>query len=132
MQEFVIPILTLLCGGGLGWLVTLRATRKKADADAMQSVQNVYQQTIEDLNNYINDIRTDRNALRKDRDEMREDNKRLQAQMDKMEQDIRDLRNTVARNSRKVDAMRPFVCLKAPSCNMRTDIDITIEKEVQQ
>lgn len=116
----------------MGWLVTLRATRKKADADAMQSVQNVYQQTIEDLNNYINDIRTDRNALRKDRDEMREDNKRLQAQMDKMEQDIRDLRNTVARNSRKVDAMRPFVCLKAPSCNMRTDIDITIEKEVQQ
>ena len=134
MQEYIIPILTLLFGGGFGWLITLRATRKKADADAMKSVQDVYQQTIEDLNNYVNDIRSDRNALRKDRDEMRDENKRLQDKLDKLEQDIRELRNVVARNSRKVDAMRPFVCLKAPNCNMRTDIELVSDnvEDVQQ
>lgn len=129
MQEYVIPILTLLCGGGLGWLFTLRATRKKADADAMKCVQDVYQQTIDDLNKYVSDIRTDRNALRKDRDEMRDENKRLQDKLDKLENDIRDLRNVVARNSRKVDAMRPLVCLKAPTCTMRADINIVTEEE---
>lgn len=132
MQEYIIPILTLLCGGGFGWLITLRATRKKADADAMKAVQDVYQQTIEDLNNYVNDIRTDRNALRKDRDEMRDENKRLQDKLDKLEADVRDLRNVVARNSRKVDAMRPFVCLKAPNCSMRTDINVVIDNEAEE
>lgn len=95
----------------------------------MKCVQDVYQQTIDDLNKYVNDIRTDRNALRKDRDEMRDENKRLQDKLDKLENDIRDLRNVVARNSRKVDAMRPLVCLKAPTCNMRTDINIVAEEE---
>lgn len=131
MQEYIIPILTLLCGGGLGWLATLRATRKKADADAMKSVQDVYQQTIEDLNNYVNDMRTDRNALRKDRDEMRDENKRLQDKLDRLEADVRDLRNNVARNSRKVDAMRPFVCLKAPSCSMRTDTELVVNDDME-
>ena len=120
-----MPILTLIFGGGFGWLFTWRATRKKADADAMKSVQDVYQQTIDDLNKYVNDIRTDRNALRKDRDE----NKRLQDKLDKLENDVRDLRNVVARNSRKVDAMRPLVCLKAPTCNLRADINIVTEEE---
>ena len=129
MQEYVMPILTLIFGGGFGWLFTWRATRKKADADAMKSVQDVYQQTIDDLNKYVNDIRTDRNALRKDRDEMRDENKRLQDKLDRLENDIRDLRNVVARNSRKVDAMRPLVCLKAPTCTMRADINIVTEEE---
>ena len=53
----------------------------------------------------------------------------LNAELDKLENDVRDLRNVVARNSRKVDAMRPLVCLKAPTCNLRADINIVTEEE---
>ncbi len=114
VQEIIIPVLTLLCGGGFGWLFTMRATRKKADADAMKAVQEVYQQTIADLQSNITEVR-------RDRDEMREEKKQLQSKLDKLEDDIRDLRNAVARNGRKVDAMRPFLCGKV-DCTLRIPV----------
>ena len=41
----------LLYTSGLTWLFTLRYTRKQAEADAMKSVQEVYQELIEDMKN---------------------------------------------------------------------------------
>ena len=47
-ETIITAIITALCTGGLTWLFTLRYTRKQAEADAMKSVQEVYQGLIED------------------------------------------------------------------------------------
>ena len=119
MQEFIIPILTLLAGGGLGWIVTIKSTKKKADAEAMASVQDVYQQTIEDLNKYCNDLRTDRNNLRADRDEMR---LKIQAQ----QEEILEVKKEMSRLRKEVDSMRPFLCSR-PNCDRRMLIGFSKE-----
>ena len=50
MNEILITtVISSICTGGITWLFTLKYTRKQAEADAMLSVQNVYQQIIEDL-----------------------------------------------------------------------------------
>ena len=48
-ETIITAIITALCTGGLTWLFTLRYTRKQAEADAMKSVQEVYQELIEDV-----------------------------------------------------------------------------------
>lgn len=110
MQEFIIPILTLLAGGGLGWIVTIKSTKKKADAEAMASVQDVYQQTIEDLNKYCNDLRSDRNNLRADRDEMRQRNKELEEKIDGLQKDIQKMRMEIANCEEMIKRLTPLSC----------------------
>jgi len=47
MNEILITtVISSICTGGITWLFTLKYTRKQAEADAMLSVQNVYQQKI--------------------------------------------------------------------------------------
>lgn len=126
MQEYIIPILTLLAGGGCGWLLTIKATKKKADAEAMASVQDVYQQTIDDLNKYCNDLRTDRNNLRADRDEMRRKNQELEDKVHAQQDEIEEVKKDMSRLRREVDSMRPFICSR-PSCDKRMFIDFSKE-----
>lgn len=65
-ETIITAVVTAFCTGGLTWLFTLRYTRKQAEADAMKSVQEVYQKLIEDL-------KSDRQDLKKRFDEL--DNK---------------------------------------------------------
>ena len=106
MQDYIIPILTLLAGGGLGWIFTITATRKKADAEAMASVQAVYQQTIDDLNKYCNDLRADRNNLRADRDEMRKKNMELERKVQAQEKEILEMKEEMLRLKEEIAAMK--------------------------
>ena len=128
MQEFIIPILTLLAGGGLGWIVTIKSTKKKADAEAMASVQDVYQQTIEDLNTYCKDLRADRNNLRADRDEMRRKNQELEDKVHAQQDEIEEVKKDMSRLRREVDSMRPFLCSR-PNCDRRMLINFSKEEE---
>lgn len=48
-MDIVTLIISFVAGGGLITLLTLPSIRSKAKADAMQSVQEVYQETIRDL-----------------------------------------------------------------------------------
>ena len=59
-ETIITAIITALCTGGLTWLFTLRYTRKQAEADAMKSVQEVYQGLIEDMKNDRKELRTAR------------------------------------------------------------------------
>ncbi len=126
MQDYIIPILTLLAGGGFGWLLTIKATKKKADAEAMASVQDVYQQTIDDLNKYCNDLRTDRNNLRADRDEMRRKNKELEEKVQAQQDEILEVKKEMSRLRREVDSLRPFLCSR-PNCDKRMSMDFCKE-----
>ena len=126
----IIPILTLVCGGGLGWVLHIKAERKKAEgeashtqAEAARSWQDVYQQTVDDLQKYCNDIRTDRDHLRSDRNELRKENEEMRKKWKLLEDEISELRQQVARNGRMVESMRPFLCAKLV-CGERMKIDV--------
>ena len=110
MAEYIIPIISLLAGGGLGWIFTLTATRKKADAEAMASVQDVYQQAINDLNGYCDTLRKDRNELRADRDEMRLKNKELEEKVEGLQKDIQNLRIEIANCEAMIKGLTPRTC----------------------
>lgn len=49
IQNILPSVVSLVVGGGLTAIITSRSIRQKAKADAMMSVQDVYQETISDL-----------------------------------------------------------------------------------
>ena len=137
--ESIISIAGLLFGGGgIGVLITWRYQKKKAKAEAKQAeaeaerakfeamqanaqltkeIQDSYQQLTADLKanletqqqyndeqkQYIKELKEDRQHLRQERDDLRK-------RQDKLEKAVRDLQFEVARNSRMVAFMRPFLC----------------------
>lgn len=126
----IVSVLTLLLGGGVGWLFTIRQMRRKADGEAQQviadswkSVQDVYQQTIQDLNSYMEDIRNDRNHLREERDQQRAENDELRKRYIEMEEQIMELKKVVARQGRKIEALAPFLC-GIVGCMNRSKVEI--------
>lgn len=109
MNEILVTtIVSSLCTGGLTWLFTLKYTRKQAEADAMLSVQNVYQQIIEDL--------------KTDRVELKENIKTLKERDDQKERDIRDLTQKVKENEREIKSMKPNLCGRK-DCTQRIAIN---------
>ena len=46
----ITNVVTLLSGGGLGWVFTIKSLKRQQEADAMKSAQEVYRGVIEDLN----------------------------------------------------------------------------------
>lgn len=95
-ETIITAVVTAFCTGGLTWLFTLRYTRKQAEADAMKSVQEVYQKLIEDL-------KSDRQDLKKRFDELDNKYKEVLHKCNEMEKAIRQ-------NSRVMDTMKPFLC----------------------
>ena len=95
-ETIITAVVTAFCTGGLTWLFTLRYTRKQAEADAMKSVQEVYQKLIEDL-------KSDRQDLKKRFDELDNKYKEVLHKCNEMEKEIRQ-------NYRVMDTMKPFLC----------------------
>lgn len=131
----IVSVLTLLLGGGIGWLFTLRQTRRKADGEAQQvvadswkSVQDVYQQTIADLNGYCEDIRKDRNHLREERDTQRKESEVLRQKYLQMEDQIIKLKAAIARQGRKIEALTPFLC-GVVACLNRSKVELKEEND---
>lgn len=85
MKEILISSLISAIGsGGFVWLFTIKYTRKQAEADAMKSVQDVYQTLVADL-------KTEREELK---------------------ESICELKETVAKNTNDIQRMRPNLCGK--------------------
>ena len=124
----------LIFGGGIGWIIHWKAEQRKAngeatktEADAMQSVQDVYQETILDQRTFINELRADRDHLRQDRDEMRRENNELRRRQDEMENEMQQLKRDVERNGRMVQAVRSLICGRI-NCAERTKVDLGVEE----
>ena len=128
----IISIVGLLAGGGgIGFFFTWRYARRKEAAEAEQAetsaakeVQDVYQQLIADVKadrqeqrEYIDELKQDRQHLREERDELRQ-------RIDKTDETVRNLQRVVARNSRLVESMRPFLCAKL-ECKLRQRVTIS-------
>ena len=153
--ESIISIAGLLFGGGgIGVLITWRYQKKKAKAEAKQAeaeaerakfeamqanaqltkeIQDSYQQLTADLKanletqqqyndeqkQYIKELKEDRQHLRQERDDLRK-------RQDKLEKAMRDLQFEVARNSRMVAFMRPFLCGR-DGCAIRVPVTMPAE-----
>lgn len=148
----ILAIAGLLLGSGGGAFFTWQYQKKKARAEAkaaeaeaekakyeamqanaqlIKDIQSSYQQLAADLKanldtqqeyneeqkQYIAELKEDRRHLREERDELR-------GRQDKLERTVRDLQYEVARNSRMVAFMRPFLCGRE-GCQQRMPVAIS-------
>lgn len=112
----------LFGGGALGGILTWKFTRRKAkaeadtaEAEADQERQNYYQQLIDDL-------AKDRDYYKSSRDELR-------SRQDATDEKIRELQMEVAKNGRKLECLRPFLCGRS-GCKERICVELDDEGEV--
>lgn len=135
----IIGLVALLFGGGaIGGVLTWKYTRRTAaanaitaEADATKEVQDVYQQLINDVKQdrseqrqYITELKEDRNAIREERNKMQ---KRLTQLTDELD----DVKRTVARQGRQIEAMRPFLCgdLQCKKRQLVTDWGLVVNSQ---
>ena len=93
-MELINIIISFVVGGGLVTLLTLPSIRSKAKADAMQSIQDVYQETIRDL---------------------REEKKR---QKDELTAQINEFRAELEHYGREIESLKKIKCYDM-SCPIR-------------
>lgn len=126
----ISTIITAFLGGG--WFIYYKANKRKADAEAThseaegwKSMQDLYQQTIEDFKVYSEDMRTERTVLKQENSEMRDRYKKL-------DDEIIQLKRRLSRQGRKIDALSPFLC-SVVGCLNRKKVSITaLEEENEQ
>ena len=106
--EIIAPILTLVAGGG--WFITYRAYKRGANGEATQkeaegwkSIQDLYQQAIEDFKTYSRDMRQERSVLKQGNKEMRD-------KYNQIVEEILILKKQLSRQGRKIEALTPFLC----------------------
>ena len=138
ISDIISIIGLLLSGGSIGGFFTWRYARRKEQAEAVESeasaakeVQDVYQQLITDVKTdrdeqkaYIQELKDDRRHLRSEREELR-------SRQDKLEQTVRDLQFEVARNTRMVTFMRPWLCGRE-GCAIRVPVNISAAGEIEK
>lgn len=77
MNPLTQTILTFVLGGGLlsfiTAIITLKYTKKQAEANAMKAVQDVYQELIGDMRSEIKSLREDRESLKVEMSKMKEE-----------------------------------------------------------
>lgn len=78
-------LIAFVTGGGLLTVLTVRATKRQAEAKAMRAVQEVYQETIKDL-------REDKNLMKKDNEAFRQKVQVLQDEINKISLEVAALR----------------------------------------
>jgi len=105
MQEWIGYVVSAICSGGIAWIATIKWTRKQAEADALKSMQDVYQELIEDL--------------KVDREDLKRDNGALRNTLRELQDRISALENAMKESERKMDAMRPFMCSVTDCKNRR-------------
>ncbi len=108
-------VVTLLSGGGLGWVFTIKSLKRQQEADAMKSAQEVYRGVIEDLN-------TERNRLQGTIERMEADNKERSAKLAGVEREL-----TVIR--RQLSWMKPLLC-GVKDCEKRKPINLKDDEEI--
>lgn len=126
--NWVLSVVTLVASGG--WFINYRANKRKSEGEAAQeeaagwkAMQEVYEQHIEDMKNMTNDVREDIERLREDKKILVEENKKWRQKYDNMEEQIRELKNSVARLGRKLETVLPFSCSIA-GCPNRLRVEV--------
>lgn len=107
-------VVTLLSGGGLGWLFTIKSEKRRQEADAMKSAQEVYRGVIEDLNQ-------ERNRLQGTIERMEAENVERSAKLAAIERQLGVMR-------RQLSWMKPLLC-GVKSCPNRKPINLKNDEE---
>ena len=111
--NIIIPcIASLLTGGGLSWIFTIRYTRKQEEANATKTSQEIYQALITDLN-------SDRGRLIEEKDQLRGELNETQRQVKRLDQRSNTLQTQVQLVNRKLNEVLPLTCSIAPSCETK-------------
>lgn len=100
LTTYLEPILLFISGGGLATVFTIKYIRKTAQADAMKAVQDVYQETIQDL-------RLDKEIMKRENMEMREQ--------------ISNLKRTVEQNCIDIDELKSYKCIVTDCDNRKKE-----------
>lgn len=126
--EAIISLATLFIGSGGGAFFTWRYMRRKAKAeaqtaevDAAKDMQGLYKQMLTDANEYLEDARNKVDGMRQERDFYKQERDDLRGQVEELRKEFfawkatagkenSDLSVRVEQLSRKVEAMRPFMC----------------------
>ena len=111
----ITNVVTLLSGGGLGWVFTIRSQKRQQDADAMKSAQEVYRGVIEDLNQ-------ERGRLKGTIERMEAENQERSAKLAAMEKQV-----TVIR--RQLSGMKPLLC-GVKDCDKRKPINLRRDEDI--
>lgn len=90
LSTYLEPILAFISGGGLFSVISMKYSKKQAEANAMKAVQEVYQSTIKDL---------------------RDTN-------DYLKIEISTLRETVSQNTKDISLLKRYKCTVL-DCNLR-------------
>ena len=142
-SDILMNIITLLGGGGLGWLVTARWERKKAKGEANQQEavaakewQEVYTKALQDSNNLNDELRKDRQRLIEENEKILEKFREYDSDKEQMrtkmqgyedelsnikkahEKEVSDMKKIMLDNSLKLKKVLPFVC-QVVSCPNR-------------
>lgn len=108
--NIILPIVSAIIGGGATWLVTIKYTRKQAEADAMQHFQTAYQ-------GLISDLKADRSDLRQERDTLSERYQTLTKKLYELENvRIKQLEETVRSNSRILEQLAKYAKTQSQKC----------------
>ena len=133
--DTLISLATLLVGGGGGAFFTWRWQRKRAKAEAesaeisaTKEMQDMYQQMLEDAKRDREDRRAQVEELRAERDHYKSDRNELRDRMGKMEDTMLTMKMDIARNGRKLEAMRPFMC-GVLNCKHRQRVTISNDED---
>lgn len=143
--ESIISIASLILGGtGIGTFFTWRWAKKEAAAKAAeaeahaekakaeaekakvemaQQVQAIYQQALSDKNEEVEDKNRIIQELRQDRDHFRQERNEYRQEVAQLKRDMDVIKFTQTRQSRQIDAMRPFLCADM-SCRKRKSVSM--------
>ena len=108
-------VVTLLSGGGLGWVFTIKSLKRQQEADAMKSAQEVYRGVIEDLNQ-------ERGRLQGTIERMEAENQERSAKLAGVERQLVVIK-------RQLSWMKPLLC-GVKDCEKRKPINLKKEDEI--
>ncbi len=111
----ITNVVTLLSGGGLGWVFTIKSLKRQQEADAMKSAQEVYRGVIEDLNQ-------ERGRLQGTIERMEAENQERSAKLAGVERELTLIR-------RQLSWMKPLLC-GVKDCEKRKPINLKEEDEI--
>ena len=133
IYSIINTLITLFLGGG--WFIYYRANKRKAEAEAKQqeaiakeqeasakqqeanafkAMQDTYQQTLEDVNKTLAEVRLERDKalseVRAERDHYKDERNELRKENHDMRVKYNELEDKVARLGRRLDCLSPFLC----------------------
>ncbi len=116
LVNIILPcVASLLAGGGISWIFTIRYTRKQEEANATKTSQEIYQALITDLN-------SDRARLIEEKDQLRGELAETQRQVKRLDQRSNTMQNQMQLVNRKLNEVLPLTCSFAPTCEKKRDL----------